>query len=179
MTNGFIKKVFKYIAIVAFFAIIAVCGWLGRTIPYSDQYILLDGLRQTASIMFGIFGAWLALVYRRELSHLLVGKKESDVKNEIQEVDDSYDDFVHVYKGVTFSSLIVAIVLGIGYVAPIVRKMVCCPKIIPVIRGISFSVIGFLTVAQIFVIWLSLSPMVTAFLNMHKANRHSDFLKKR
>lgn len=48
----------------------AIAGIAGRDIPVSVQVGVLSALFQAASIIFGILGAWLAIVYPQELQNL-------------------------------------------------------------------------------------------------------------
>lgn len=38
-------------------------AWFGRKVPFAEQWPMYEGLRTTAAIIFGVIGAWLAIIY--------------------------------------------------------------------------------------------------------------------
>lgn len=62
-------KIIKYLAIFIFLILIPVylIFMYGKNVPYSDQKDILDSLKDTASIIFAILGAWIAVIYPKEL----------------------------------------------------------------------------------------------------------------
>ncbi|WP_316154691.1 hypothetical protein [Cupriavidus sp. BIC8F] len=58
-----------FLLLYALFSI-AVCvgGYVyGRNIPFAQQWPLFEALRNTASIIFAVVGAWLAIIYPERL----------------------------------------------------------------------------------------------------------------
>lgn len=60
-------KILRPIVLLCLSAIASIAG---RDIPVSVQVGILSALFQAASIIFGILGAWLAIVYPQELQNL-------------------------------------------------------------------------------------------------------------
>jgi uncharacterized membrane protein len=62
-------KIVKYLTIFIFLILtpIYLIFTYGKNVPYSDQKDILDSLKDTASIIFAILGAWIAVIYPKEL----------------------------------------------------------------------------------------------------------------
>ena len=57
--------------LAALFAVVLAIGlYAGRGIPYADQLRLNDALRNISAIIFGVMGAWIAILYPNGLSSL-------------------------------------------------------------------------------------------------------------
>lgn len=80
-------KIIKYLAIFIFLILIPVylIFMYGKNVPYSDQKDILDSLKDTASIIFAILGAWIAVIYPKELQKKILNMETDN--NEIIEVD--------------------------------------------------------------------------------------------
>jgi uncharacterized membrane protein len=60
----------RIVIIVSFLitaAIVVGCYCFGKSIPMSQQWPLYEALRTTASIIFAVVGAWLAIIYPERL----------------------------------------------------------------------------------------------------------------
>jgi hypothetical protein len=76
-------KIIKYLAIFIFLILIPVylIFMYGKNVPYSDQKDILDSLKDTASIIFAILGAWIAVIYPKELQKKILNMETDN--NEI------------------------------------------------------------------------------------------------
>jgi len=161
----------KWISIIILLALSAPAFVFGRNICFAEQWHAFDGLRQTASIIFGVFGVWLAIVYRDDIVSRLVGvsAKNDDGQKAIKKAEEDIDAFECVFNGVIYSSVIIAVILVIGLIAPVIRQVGWFCKYAWIIRACSFYFLMVLTVAQLYVILMSLSPMVSAREKVLKA----------
>lgn len=57
-------------------AVAAIAGWHGTAVPFVEQKPAFDGLLQIAGIVFGVLGAWLAIVYPGALGDVLKGRRQ-------------------------------------------------------------------------------------------------------
>jgi K+ transporter len=120
------------------FALVAVCagGWLGRNVPFAEQWPMFEGLRTTAAIIFGVIGAWLAIIYPERLKLSFKPRKDGAP---------SETGIGQLFSPVVNSTLILgAILLSVEW----------C-------RGISYGVLVALTLFQLWTVLLTLVPANT------------------
>jgi len=98
------------------FALVAVAagGWFGRVIPFAEQWPMFEGLRTTAAIIFGVIGAWMAIIYpeRLKLSFRDAGQRTGPTATGLGQL----------FTPVVNSTAILGIILAIGVVAPIAKR---------------------------------------------------------
>lgn len=135
-----------------FSAALCIAGyWFGRYIPFEKQWPLFEALRNTASIIFAVVGAWLAIIYPERLK-MSFGKKSNDSDKS------SSESMKLLMTPAIHSTFILAILLMIGVVAPIAKQI---PQLLPhieMLRGISFFILSSLTFWQIAIVLLTLYP---------------------
>lgn len=119
----------------------------GKNVPFSEQWVLYEGLRNTASIIFGVMGAWLAIVYPEVLSNLLEERTFSGAQ--------SYRKLI---APLVYSTSILIWVLMLGIVVPILKQIQFFVSYTNILRGISFSILCILTLLQIWALILTLLP---------------------
>ena len=123
------RKIFISCA-VFFCAIIAVAGfWFGRFISFEKQWPLFEALRNTASIIFAVVGAWMAIIYPERLK-ISFGKKLDGVDKTTSE------SMKLLMTPAIHSTFILAILLLIGVVAPILKQISYIYKYYELFRGI-------------------------------------------
>lgn len=135
------------------FALVAVLlgGWFGRKVPFAEQWPMYEGLRTTAAIIFGVIGAWLAIIYpeRLKLSYKGGGQKNP-----------SDTGVGQLFSPVVNSTLILGAILLIGVIVPILKKYEL-PFNTEWCRGISYGVLVALTLFQLWTVLLTLVPANT------------------
>lgn len=140
-------------------------GYLGRHIPFSQQWPLFEALRTTASIIFAVVGAWFAIIYPERLKKSFRGGKE----------DPNGSGIHRLFTPIVHSTAILAMVLIIGVVAPLVKQFdwIILHKII--FRGISYGVLVFLTLWQLLTVIFSLigPDMVKRYTSRQNATRRA------
>lgn len=142
------------IKICKFLFLFLLCGTLfyfGQDVPYTEQLPLYEGLRTTSSIIFGVTGAWIAIIYPGNLLDLLEGNLSDEEQKKHEKVRTLISPLV-------YSSVILACVLMVGILTPILKRL---PFLLPhlrLVRGLSFALLGLLTIGQLWTLLLTLVP---------------------
>lgn len=138
----------------------------GRFIPYTSQWPLFESLRTTASIIFAILGAWIAVVYPTALTRILTwSKPERD--GELMKLD-------NLMRAVFFSAIIVAVVIVLGPLATVLKLSPWFLDHSTTFRGILFSGLTYLTLAQLWTLILSIVPAELLNIEVQKSFGHQD-----
>lgn len=143
------------IRLVCWCAALAAIGggaWYGRLVPFSEQWPMFEALRTTAAIIFAVIGAWMAIIYpdRLKLSFRNDGKAgRGDVTS-----------MGKLFTPVVNSTAILCIILVIGAVAPVLKK-VPPPIDLSYLRGLSYGLLVMLTLWQLWTVVLTLIPAST------------------
>lgn len=143
-----IKRATLLILAPVMLSIIAGAGYAGRLIPFSTQWPLYEALRTTASIIFAVIGAWMAIIYPERLKisfHNQSSQNEDGVKK--------------LFTPIVHSTSILIVILIIGIAIPIIKT---CTAIIPYtafLRGASYAVLTILTLWQAWTIFLTFIPI--------------------
>jgi len=132
-------------------ALVLAGGWFGRKVPFAEQWPVFEGLRTTAAIIFGVIGAWLAIIYPERLK-LSFKSKTNGPPTET--------GIGQLFSPVVNSTLILGAVLLIGMVAPIAKKHLVIVNV-ELLRGISYGVLVALTLFQLWTVLLTLVPANT------------------
>lgn len=141
----------KIIALVIIFLLAApICFWFGRNIPFSEQWSLYEALRTTSAIVFGVMGAWIAIVFPVAITNIF-SKDYKNKKNEIGKIS-------RLLLPLSISTMILGYILLLGIAAPIFKQFGYFLDHVEIIRGISYSMLGILTLVQLWTLLLALSP---------------------
>jgi hypothetical protein len=144
-------KSFRTILFTVIFVASGVAGFhFGGSLLFSDQWPVFDGLRQTAAIVFGLSGAYIAIVYPAALIALL--KRQQMEPNEVAA-------FRHLLTSMELSFGVLVAVLVAGFCAPIVRHNAWSIQHAQIIRSVSFAFVAILTVVQLIAIVFILRPL--------------------
>jgi hypothetical protein len=122
------KKISFCISLFFLAIIIIICWKFGSNIPFSVQWPLYEALRNTSAIIFGVTGAWLAILYPGKLSIFLKGK--------------DHKFFDQLVQPLFYSILILATVLFIGLFAPIIKHVAFFAKNYKFFRSLSYAILG-------------------------------------
>jgi hypothetical protein len=112
---------------------------------------MFEGLRTTAAIIFGVIGAWLAIIYPERLKLSFKPRKDGAP---------SETGIGQLFSPVVNSTLILGAILLIGLIAPIAKKYPL-PLSVEWCRGISYGVLVALTLFQLWTVLLTLVPANT------------------
>lgn len=129
--------------------LVASGGLFGRCIPFSEQWPLFEALRTTAAIIFAVVGAWFAIIYPERLKVSFKGGKDRS--------ENSYG-INRLFTPIVHSTIILSIILILGIVAPIFKRIDFFIQFIDIFRGTSYSLLVALTLWQLITVILSLIP---------------------
>lgn len=131
------------IALAAFFP--------GQEIEMSKQMPLFEGLRNTSAIIFGVMGAWLAILHPDSLKKVFGsygGKIPDQEKNTI----------MLLLSPIIISTAIIAIVLILFPLVEFSKTVNSLISYKEALRGVSFSILSTLTLLQLWALILTLIP---------------------
>lgn len=143
----------RLVLVVASIAAFAAGAWVGAAIPFADQATLLRELREVSTIIFGIMGAWSAIVYPEELKRTLRATDAQAVE------PTTLERFRLLMRCIVLSAAIVAVVIVIQFAAPIVGQFAWAQRHAHVLRAASFGFACALAIVQIWVVLLMLIPI--------------------
>jgi hypothetical protein len=106
-----LKKLVK-LFFVALFCIIFF--YYGQNVPFERQWVLYDGLRNTSAIIFGVMGAWIAIIYPEALSSIVNKANSSNTANGAREAE-------RLLPPLVYSAVILIFVLSVGILTPILK----------------------------------------------------------
>ncbi len=154
------------------FAIIFTClllglGFLfGRDVPISAQKPIYEGIRNTAAIIFGVMGAWLAILYPN-------AKSELSAANDSKERDKVIDKFSKYLWPMFLATVIILMIILVQLLDPLIRKYVTNQSHITIGRGLSFALISALSFWQMISIIIAIAPLEEIKIFM-KVKRNRD-----
>lgn len=145
-----IRKILLTLGGLAGISALAAAFWFGRKVPFAEQWPLFEALRTTASIIFAVVGAWLAIIYpeRLKLSFRSDATKSSPQSGGMGQL---LSPAVH-------STAILSIVLIVGVTAPLLKRLEVLQPYLTELRGASYSLAVFLTLWQLWTVILTLIP---------------------
>lgn len=143
MSGRLFKLIFFFLSAV----VALVCGYFGRVIPFAEQWPLFEALRTTASIIFAVVGAWLAIIYPDRLKISFHGNSGQ-----------SSDGIAKLFTPVVNSTVILCIILVVGFVAPILKRQDVFLPYLDWCRGFSYFLLSSLTIWQLWTVILTLIP---------------------
>lgn len=126
--------------------LIFVAGYTyGEGTPFSKQLQSFDTLRQTSVLIFGVVGAWLAVLFP------MVHSQGDSQKN-------AQDLTCKLFKPITSSPYIITYSLTIPLIVPFIKKFPLSILYAPELRGLSFASLCVATAIQIYTLLLALQP---------------------
>lgn len=134
-------------------AVLLFAGWRGSGVPFADQWPLFEALRNTAAIIFAVVGAWLAIVYpdRLRVSLRPNGEQANPPAPGAERV-------LKLVLPILNSTLILAVVLVVGLIAPLLRDFVFVREHLEFFRGTSYVILAALTLLQVWTVIFTLVP---------------------
>ncbi|CRX53713.1 hypothetical protein ACQ8YR_001792 [Yersinia enterocolitica] len=138
----------KFIGGIIITLVIIFSAYLGKNVPFANQWPLYEALRTTASIIFAVVGAWFAIIYPERLKKSFLGGGSSS--------DSNGSGITRLFTPIVHSTAILATVLVIGVVAPLVKQFGIVSEHKEFFRGLSYAVLVFLTLWQLLTVLFSL-----------------------
>ncbi|MEG6504177.1 hypothetical protein [Nitratidesulfovibrio sp. 1201_IL3209] len=139
------KTIARILAGGALIAIFFVGYAYGQSIPFSNQLQAFDTLRQTSVLIFGVVGAWLAVLFPMVHTQTASQKDAQDLTRKL-------------FKPITSSLYIITYSLMAPLLAPLIKKVPYAVHIIPELRGVGFASLCVATAIQIYTLLLALQP---------------------
>lgn len=139
-------------SVAAAFGLCACGFWFGRAVPFAQQWPLFEALRNTASIIFAVVGAWLAIIYPERLKMSFgkpsVGAPAAATGNNVS----------LLMLPAVHSTILLAILLLIGVIAPMLQQIPVLLDHVEVLRGLSYTTVVGLTCWQVAIVVMTLFP---------------------
>lgn len=143
-----VRREVAFILIPIMILLIIGAGYAGRLIPFSAQWPLYEALRTTASIIFAVIGAWMAIIYPERLK---ISFRSQDSQNE--------DGVKKLFTPIVNSTSILIIILALGIIIPIIKTIVALTPYTTILRGVSYATLTTLTLWQTWTIFLTFIPI--------------------
>ncbi|WP_408900328.1 hypothetical protein [Photobacterium piscicola] len=146
------SKLAKFILLVTMLLGSYYAVTLGMDISYAKQATLLAEIRNVSAIIFGVTGAWLALIYPKALASSELALKAAN--------DAVYEQAKHdndVLLGFIKTIIISIVVIAISVVIPLVKEVAIQISFVTeyrnYLRGILFFTIFVLTIIQLYLLF--------------------------
>lgn len=146
-----IRPVVLIPAIVLSVSAVGGALYFGQAVPMAEQWPLYEALRTTASIIFAVVGAWLAIIYPERLKLSFRGEHGKGGEVAPVRMGKLLHPAIH-------STAILCLVLVAGLFVPILRNI---PELLPYresLRGASYALLVVLTLWQAWTVILTLVP---------------------
>jgi hypothetical protein len=161
-------SILKYLLVAS----IALAAFLhGQEIAMSKQMPLFEGLRNTSAIIFGVMGAWLAILHPDSLKKVFRsdgGKLPEQENNTI----------MLLLSPIIISTAIIATVLVLFPLIELSKTVDLFISYKIYLRGVSFSLLSTLTLLQLWALILTLVPGDIVKKHIDKENANNAVAKR-
>ena len=123
----------------------------GRSVLFSEQWPLYEALRNTASIIFAVVGAWLAIVYPERFK-LSLGRVDGTSPAK------SSRSMGMLLLPAVHSTVLLVVLLLVGVLVPLVKQLPFVLAHVENFRGLSYAFVIGLTWWQIVIVVMTLFP---------------------
>lgn len=130
-----------------------LCFWVGDGIEYSAQRPVLIGLRYVSGIVFGVIGAWIAIVNPKEL-RATIRRRTDDLSGTEQNIE----LFQRLLSAMRYSTAILVVVLILTVAEPIARQSAFLLDNASIVRRVTFTILGVSAAAQLWSVILAVAP---------------------
>lgn len=156
---------------MASIAVVIISFWLGREVPFKEQWPLYEALRTTAAIIFAVVGAWLAIIFPERL------KISFNQLREPKRPEKNGSGIGKLFTPVAHSTAILCIILLVGIFSPLIKRLDLFSSHVELMRGLSYSLLSSLTLWQLWTVILSLVPADAIVSQANKDERHRKTLE--
>lgn len=129
----------------------ALCFFYGGEISIAKQLPIYESLRNTSAIIFGVMGAWIAILYPNALLEIYGRKDSPSAEKQTKNIKQLISPMI-------LSTIIVSLVLIVSLIDPVIRTIHNIYEYRQTIRSISFGLLGALTSLQLLALLASLAP---------------------
>jgi len=153
----------KKIIILSFVLILVASAYYGSRVAVTEQIPLLDSVRSASSIVFAIFGAWMAIVYPRSVASLGARVAETRLAA-LKEVE-------NILVPMIMSTIILFVSMLLTVAGPVIRKMDVSDEWRSVVWGGHYSIVVALFLAQFAILFNFFGPVVVDYRRMWAQHR--------
>ncbi len=153
----------KVIFFLAFIIFLPIIWFFGKDVPYQDLSDIFDSLKDTAAIIFAILGAWIAVIYPKDLKAIFHVNNSKDIEATV------------VFEKLISSLIIVTFTLIVMIASMPIMALI---KNIPFFQGYKeylrqalLLYIYLLTLAQVYALLATLIPNIKMFSVHDKFHR--------
>lgn len=129
-------------------SIVLIVSRFGGSVVIDKQIGLLSAMKDVATIIFGVMGAWIAILYPERLSSVYKDDGKSELKN-----------FDKLISPMISSTGIIAYSLMFVVMRPIIRDIAILHDYMIMCRSVSYAIIVFLSLSLLWSLIASLWPM--------------------
>ncbi len=160
------SRIFTTLFVLTGICLAVAGGYLGRRVPLAEQWPMFEALRTTASIIFAVIGAWLAIIYPDRLK--LSFAKTATGSSQASGIGQLFTPVVH-------STAILCIILMLGVMAPIAKRLDWTQIHITkeALRGTSYGLLITLTLWQLWTVFLTLIPADRVKTTADREDQHA------
>jgi hypothetical protein len=128
-------------------SVLVIAFFFGQNIPFTEQKEVLDSLKDIAAIVFGVMGAWIAIIYPEMLSSVVQTRKVSENAS-----------LRRLLEPMIYSAVVVCVIVVIALAGPIIKQFdfILAHKV--VLRGVLYSIICLLALVLLGTMVLALLP---------------------
>lgn len=139
----------KAVRLFIAFGILLAAILFGDAVPVSAQRDILETLRTIASIVFGVVGAWIALVYPKALEDLL--KPDEGLVPRASDIE-------RLLRPLLYSTCVLAFTLCFDFIYVVMISLAIDTMYVGTIRKISLFLVTGMTILEVWALALTLGP---------------------
>ena len=163
------QRLFRWLGWGLAAAVVTICAVYGEDVPFHEQWPLYTGLRATAGIIFGVLGAWIAIIYPRALKNIFGNTEESSPSRRINQVR-------RLKAPMWYSTLVLVAVLVVGLVEPILKQFDFLIRHRSILRAVSLAFLGGATSLLLWSVLLVVAPVEEFDAELQQESQRQDRL---
>lgn len=165
--------ILKYFVLGIFFLIIPIAAILiyGKDVPFSDQKDILDSLKDTASIIFAILGAWIAVIYPKNLQEKIF-KNPSDEEKEEEVVFEKL-----IYSLILITIVLILMIISLPFIN-LLKNIDYFGQYKEYLRSALLVYIYLLALIQSYALLVTLMPNIKILIDIVSIRHNRDFHQK-
>ena len=139
----------------------------GMSIEYAKQKVLIDDVRNISAIIFGVTGAWLALVYPKALASAKHVISEKEIRLvDIQQAEHDNIVLLGFIKTLLISVVIIMFTLGAPFVKEMLAQISTFLSYREYFRAALFLLLFCICLLQVYLLWGTFNQSRLALLEI-------------
>lgn len=165
-------KLHKRILLLVGAALIMVVAYFyGQNVALQRQLHLLDALRTASSIVFAIFGAWMAVVYTRVLQDM--GSRSAEQRRSaLMRVE-------HIFVPLMFSTFVLVVSLILTFAVPLGEEIAFLRPWREELLGFHYAGVCMLLLIQVAVLIMFFVPLAHDYREAERKHKERESKEKR